>query len=201
MNKIAPSRLLVYLILAGILPLLLVGSNYFHKFRQLSNLETKLATLNQTLYLRNKKQTVNDLVKEQYSNSDKLYLDQNLESMTFLKDEISNLEQLIDSQTFADIRTAKQRLLFLTSPQNKLSFKEDKQQTFLNIKETLESQINPIEISSADLKNILWTIEAPPSQPGKPQFIVTDFFLDKQQRQSQSNCWRLSLKLIKRDYP
>jgi hypothetical protein len=135
-----------------------------------------------------------------YSHADPYFLDNQIESLTFLQKEKRELEALRDHPALADKRSIEERLAFLKSDQNRLAFTEEAISTASRIKETEERQRHPVEIEEDDLKKLLSLIEDVPIDSfspveNAPQVIITDFNLKK-----KTKVLEIEMKLLTREF-
>jgi hypothetical protein len=204
-KKIPPNRIIFYIITLGFLPL---GFVIFHGLKcskELSSLQEKLHNTQQLILLKEQKQSFNQMVKNFYSQADHLYIDRNLETLPLLQSELGSLEKILNSQSFTGDPILEKRYEFLSKGENRLSFIEGSIQTGDGIQETAESLAHTIEIDEKDLKEILCRIEGMPydSSPplsSPPQFLITDFKLNRKKNADNNETFLLNLKLIKREF-
>lgn len=204
-SNISQKRLMVYLMLAGLLPILIVLITFMSKNGSLSELESSLDYVEQTAFLREQRQSGNMSVRNHYRDADRFYIDKNLETLSFLKPEVESLQQVMNNKNFAGDENVKKRLEFLTGTGNNLIFSEGAVQSFPLFQETQETLIHPIEINASDLQNILAKIEGAemgPYQPSpnRPQMIILDFKMDKKNTGEKNEVFVLNMKLLKREF-
>lgn len=204
-HKIPLHRLLVYVILCGWLPILLAVVSFFYQKKLLNSQEAYVDALYQASILEREKQEINEHVYQYYRNANRRYIEEQLESLSFLHGEKEKIHHLLQLEVFKDHDTLQKRLSFLTGMQNQLIFVEGEVEAYPHYKETILSLSHPVEIDTDDLKAVLSKIEnvqiegnLPPQ--GCPQFIITDFKLERKSREGQSEFFRLEMKLLKRDY-
>ncbi|MCH9608509.1 MAG: hypothetical protein S4CHLAM45_10870 [Chlamydiales bacterium] len=195
--KIPLSRLLIYLVLAGALPLLAVGFFHTKEKHQWEEVAAHIKTVTLQGNVKTSRQSLNSLVREKFEQADRHYVER-LEALTFLEQEKSALEALFSSRCFTGNEIAQARYNFLTGNDNRLFFAEKEMEKGDGIRETLEVSTHPIEIDHTDLQTILSLIEK--EQLGKPQLIITDFYLRKKPKPSGNEIFELSLAFIKREF-
>lgn len=203
MSKIPPGRLLAYLIVLGLIPLFFAGMHFFYQKKKLNAQEAMIDALCQKFVLEREKQELNEIIYCHYQNADRLYIEEKLETLSFLNQEREKVNQLLELEIFKDNALFQKRLNFLLGKQNRLIFVEGKVEAFPYFKEILLNLSHPVEIESQDLKTILEKIEPPfesLSSSQCPHFIITDFKLERKKQDEQSELFKLDLKLLKRDY-
>ncbi len=205
LKDIPQSRLLIYLLIAGLLPVLGVGLWFYSNYESVCEMETSLQLLQTQLLQKNRKQAGNKALASYYSKADHFYIDKNLEKLRFLEPEIAALKKISENQNFADNEIVRKRLEFLTGSQNHLSFTETAVQSTPQFQEMTEVQAHPIEVNQADIRKILSLIEgvefgsAKPI-PEKPQLYFLEFKLDKKSGADKNEVYTLNMKLLKREF-
>jgi hypothetical protein len=204
-NSIPHQRLLTYLLLLGLIPLILAFSYYNVHSQDLQEISGEIERLQFVATNKRCKQYVNGLARAHFQQADHFYLDKYVESMHLLECETEALQTLLEHEPTLPNKDILKRLDFLTGPQNELTFADGMTQTFANIQETTESLIHPVEVDLADIQRILSYIEgteialfAPAIN--RPQFIIVDFKINRKQSASDNEVYVLELKLIKREY-
>lgn len=199
------NRLLVYLFLVSILPLLYLLFSFFSTTSHLDELNARLERLQDQTFITEKKQALNLAVREHFREADHFYIDKYLETLLLLEPEAQMLQNLSKDKNFADDERIKKRLEYLTTHANTLNFSEGVVQTHPFFQEVTETLVHPVEVNSADIQKILAKIEgiqigeyAP--GPSRPQLIITDFQLDKKKVMDQNEVYLLNMKLIKREF-
>jgi hypothetical protein len=134
--------------------------------------------------------------------SDRYYIDKNLESLIFLESEIKKMEALVSDTTLDDV--SEKRLHFLKQGSNRLLFAEDKVRTQNKIREVTERQQHPVEMNEEDLKKLLCLIEGVTIWPygpkeGIPQLIIQDFQLGKKRLDAEDHVFTIHMNIIKRE--
>lgn len=204
-SNIPKSRLLLYLLLAGFLPIVISIFIVFSKLESISELKTSINDMQQMALLRERKQAINMAVRNHFRDADHFYIDKNLETLTFLEPEIEGLQKLLTNKNLADDEAIKKRLEILTGSGNTLTFSEGVVQSTPVYQETVETQVHPVEINGQDLQKILAKIEGVEIgsfSPGanRPQLIILDFKLDRKSLNEKNEVFTLNLKLLKREY-
>lgn len=202
-KKIPSQRVIFYLIVIGFVPFILTALQWTKNINSLSYLKDKIEHVQQNIYLKKQKQASDLMVKAYYADSDHLYIDKYLETLSLLSSESSALEKIISSQAFTGNPLLEKRYEFLTKGENKLTFVEGSIHTEEGIQETLESLSHPVEIDEHDLKEILFKIEGMPIDaklpPNPPQFLISEFKLNRKMADNHET-FLLNLKLIKREF-
>lgn len=194
--KIPFSRLVIYILLAGLLPLSVVGIYYLREKRAWSDVCQHIdATLAQSVQ-KSARQAINAAVRNKYKNGDPHFVEK-LEALNFLSKERSALEEFISKQSYTGGELFESRYRLLTSGENRLLFAEKEIQNGEGIRETLEVLTKPVEIDHDDLKNVLGLIEF--ESAGKPQLIITDFLLTKK-KISGNEVFELNCSFLKREF-
>ena len=209
LNTIPINRIIVYGLLAGILPLLFVLFFYFSKQGEIEELQTMVENIQHQALIKEKKQAMNVAVRQHFREADHFYIDKQIETLTFLEPEIEMLQKISNDKSFADDDRVKKRLEFLTgtgsTPGNQLSFSEGVVQSFPLFQETVETLIHPVEINATDLQKILARIEGTEMGgfspgPNRPQLVITELKLDKKKVNDKNEVFQLNLKLVKREF-
>lgn len=203
-NSIPHSRLLLYALLLGLLPIILACGYFFAKRADVISIGNDVQSLREMALIREKKQALNMAVKENYRSNDHFYIDKNIESLTLMETEIEALQKILRQSHYVENETLKKRLEFLTT-NNSLVFSEGVVQAYPYFRETVETLVHPVEIDASDLEKILSKIEGIPigsytPGPNPPQLLITEFKLDRKQTPEKNEVFTLSLKLIKREY-
>lgn len=146
-----------------------------------------------------------DLLIRRYADTSPYFLDEKIESLSFLQKEQKELELLIKHPALKKKRLIDSRLLFLTNGTNRLSFTEEAIRTSTSMKETEERQRHPVQMNEEDLKKTLALIEdvqidSFSSPPYRPQCIITDFRLEEKQSQLKTNFFEIEMQFLKREF-
>jgi len=204
-SNIPQSRLILYLIIGGLFPIFVVAANFITKSNSIDQLKNNLEHVQQLALVRERKQSLNMIVREHYRDTDHFYIDKHLETLSFLEPETETLQKLVNNKYFAGDENVKRRLEFITGPSNSLLFSEGNVQTYPFFQETTDTLVHPVEINLEDLKEILALIEGQDigpykAGPNRPQLIITDFKLDKKEATDKNEIFLLNLKLLKREF-
>ncbi len=205
LDKIPQSRLVLYGLVVGLLPVLFVAVMIWSRSAELDALSATIDNVESMAMSYKRRQAVNLSVRNHYRDADHFYIDKQLEVLSFLEPEREALEKIINNKNFAGDPTIKKRLETLSGPTNSLVFTEGVVQSFPLYQETTETLIHPVEVNVDDIQKILAKtegIEVGPYKPGsnRPQLIVLDFKLDKKNHDNQNEVFILNMKLLKREY-
>lgn len=204
-SSIPQKRLLLYLLLAGLVPIVFGWLTFSSQLDSVSKLENNILQVQSQAYNQENKQSINMAIKQHYADADHFYIDKNLESITLLEPEIESLRNVTTNPNFNDDENIKKRLEALSGPANRLSFAEGVVQSSPVFQEVTETLIHPVEVNINDLRHILCLVEGmaigncvPP--PNRPQLIVLDFKIDKKSVSEKNEVYLLNLKLLKREF-
>lgn len=204
-KNIPVSRIIIYLLCLGLLPILFVAVMFISEKDELDEFQNSLDQLQYQAFTKEKKQALNMAVRDHFKDADHFYIDKYLETLVFLEPEIEQLQKIIQDKNFADDDRVKKRLEFLTDQSNALVFSEGVVQSFPLFQETSETLVHPVEVNSTDIQKILSRIEGVKMgvfTPGlnRPQLVITDFKLDKKKVNDKNEVYLLDLKLIRREF-
>lgn len=204
MKTIPPNRLIIYLLILGLLPLMTVIFYHFSEKAELNRLEKRMKKLYISLSQEKEKSSLNGKIYHYFRDTDPYYIDTNLETLVFLKNEIQNLKQITKDPSFPEMPAIKQRLNFLMKD-NQLSFSEGMIQKYPYFKETQEIMKHPVELDLNDLHELLSKIEnltidqyQPKIKP--PQLLITDFNIERKICPNKNEVFILTMKILKREY-
>jgi len=203
-SNIPHQRLILYALIIGLLPILLVLLNIYSQQSDISSLKQNINYLQEMIITRETKQAANLAIKDQYKNADHFYIDKQIESIRLLKPEIESLKKIASQNNVVDNEAVKKRLEYLLNG-NKIVFTEGVVQNTPFFQETIETLVHPIEVNQDNLQEILSKIEGikiGSYDPGaeRPQMIVIDLKLDKKRIEEKNEVFLLNLKLLKREF-
>jgi len=192
----------IFFVIASLLLLVVFVLTFStYKFLKLNNCEKKLSYLEQksTTTIAKRKEIKDFIEKTILFDND--FVENKLESLSFLQDEKSILSNLLLHPAFSNSSEIKKRLNFINSNQNKLKFLEENIKNSTFIKEAELTQLNSIEIDEIDLQKILSVIENVKigtffPYDDSPQLIIKNFSLDKK----NENIFSLNMKIFKREF-
>ncbi len=205
MKNIPQSRMILYFMIAGMLPVFFALFQFISEKSSVDELKNFIELVEVQALNREQKQAQNMAVRENFKEADHFYIDKYLESLDFLQPEADSLNILVNNKYFAGDEMVRKRLDFLTGEGNTFLFTESNVQNYPFFQETTATLVHPVEINLSDLKNILTLIEGEPigsfePGPNRPQLIVLDFKLDKKEPTPNNHVFVLNLKLLKREY-
>ncbi len=205
MKGITQSRLIMYALVLGLVPLLFVAMDYMSEKAKQDNLYFSISEAINDATNKNAREFVNKQVKAQFRDSNHFYIDQEIETIKPLKDEVEILNKVLSLGFHAQEDLFRRRLQFHQNGQNAISFVEGSVKSYTGFQETQESLAHPIEVDSNDIKAILSRIEGVnfdpenPIAPQRPHLIITDWKMEKKKGPTQE-VWAVDIKLIKREY-
>ncbi len=192
------SRVILYLLLIGLLPIIGIGYFYTKEKKAWTEVSKHLETVQHLTQVKGLRQAPNNLVRKRFTNANPLYIDQHLESLSLLSKEKKALEELFNRPAFTGDDVAENRYAFLAGETNRLLFAERGVEVAEGMRETLEVLTHPVELDMDDLTNLLDLIDG--EHPDQPQLIVTDLKLQKNSTHSKTEVFELTLSLIKREF-
>lgn len=204
-NNIPQSRMILYLMILGLFPVVFSLMILKNNLNNINELENAIEDVKQQALLREQRQSLNMIVWEHFKESDHFYVDKHLETLSFLEPEVEELQKLVNNKNFAGDENVKKRLEFLTGSGNNLLLSEGSVQAYPFFQETAASLAHPIEVNLEDLKELLALIEGQTigpykPGPGRPQLIITDFKIDRKEATEGNEVLLLNLKILKREY-
>lgn len=197
-NSLPLNRLLIYLALLGSLPVFFAIFHYSMKKKEWDEVSQQLLGIQSFAVQTARKQALNRAVRTVYADIEQFYLENQLESLAFLKKEKEALEHLLNNPTFTGNEAAEKRYAFLSSEANRFEWIQGSTQVIEGIQQSDLLLAHPVEIDAQDLKEILMRIEG--SRKAKPQLIVTDFKLNKKELSGGNEVFELNMKLLKREF-
>lgn len=205
MNLIPQSRMILYVLLAGLLPVFFALFHFLSQKTAVEELQNTLTLVEQLALQREHKQSLNRSVRDNYKEADHFYIDKYLENLEFLKPEAETLQKLVNNKYFAGDENVKKRLEFVTGQENSLLFSEGNVQNYPFFQETTPTLSHPVEVNLNDLKEILAITEGIAIDnfepgPNRPQLIILDFKLDRKEISENNEVFILNMKLLKREY-
>jgi len=200
-QKIRPSFFLIFL---GIPPL--VSSFFlFQEKKSMEVFQGQFSSISLKAKTAFEKKSRKERFLEIHKNSNPYFLDQEIESLSFLCSEKERIKNWLSHPAIANKSILQKRLHFLESNQNRLSFIDEEIQMSKFVKETIEKQKNSIELDEEDLKNLLGLIEETNSNPdslkkNRPQLIISDFSITKKNTPLQNEVLELKMDILKREF-
>jgi len=189
---------------ASVIPSVYIFWHYHEKASSISALSWKIETLHKKSLVNKIKAEKEERILNKMKGADPYYIDKYVESLHFLDAEIKKWQKIALEETIEP--GVEERLHFLNSSKNKLSFAEGTIQSLGNFREIEEKQKYPVEINEEDLKKILCVLEgisiSPHYAPEKhPQILIKQFDLTKKNHaEIKEKVFILSMQLIKREF-
>lgn len=204
-ENISKTRLIIYGMLAGLLPFLLVLIHFFYEKSSVNEMRNNVEEMQQLALVREKKQALNMAVRNHFRDADHFYIDKYLETLTFLEPEVESIQKLISNKNFVGDDVVKKRLELLTGPGNSMAFSEGVVQASPTLHEVVETLVHPVEVNVSDLQKILSRIDgidiaSHKPGPNRPQLIILDFRIDRKNVTEKNEVFQLNLKLLKREF-
>lgn len=135
-----------------------------------------------------------------YKDFDPNYIENTLETLSFLNQEVEVLKEAHDHKDLKGSRGVKKRLDHLLSPNNQLVFIKQPLQETPVLEESFLRQSSKVELNTGDLKNLLTLVEDLGTdntllQTQKPQLVVQSFHLNREELFEKESCF-LEMNLI-----
>lgn len=205
LNQIPKSRLLIYAMIAGFIPVVFAFTHLVAEFNTVSTLLQRLPAAQNSALITEGKLSQNRIVRAHFADADHFYIDKHLESLSFLEDEVEALTRLTESTAYGNHQAVQRRIDFLTGQDNHLVFTEGVVQSYPGFQETQESLIHPVEMNGEDLKKLLARLEglaigSYEAPDNRPQLIITDLKLEKKSTFANNEVFLVNLRLLKREY-
>jgi len=188
-----------------LIPFILSGSYFLSRnaFQQQLEVRFREAAKSGKIAIERKSRKENFI--KRYSNADPFFLDKHIESLLFLQNERSTISSMIHHPALTNKRTLQERLAFLNSETNRLSFTEEDIRTSARIKETDEKQRRAVQMSENDLQKVLATIEDIPIGQYEPiakmpQLLVRDMKIKKIENPQHCEVYEVEMELLKREW-
>ncbi len=185
---------------------ILFGAGYaFIEYTNVSDLEERFYHACKKGKTALKRKSEKERLMKRYANTNPYFLDEQIESLSFLQKEQKELETLSQHPALAEKRGVESRLNFLKSSSNRLAFTEEAIRTSASMKETEEKQKHPVQMDEKDVKKLLAlmedvTIDSFPSPNHRPQIVITDFRMEEKQTPLKTNIFEVEMQFIKREF-
>ncbi len=194
-----------FFFLLMLLPILAGSAYLFSSYAKIKELEERFYNACKKGRSAIEKKAQKEQFLERYAKPNPYFLDEKIESLTFLSGEILELETLIRHPALADKKLFESRLHFLKNGENRLHFVENEIRSSATIKETEEKQRHPVQMNGEDIKKLLSEIEDIPieshvSSEHRPQMVITDFRLEKKQTPIKTEVFEVEMQCIKREF-
>jgi hypothetical protein len=159
-GKILTSPIKFSLVLVfSALPLFFATSLIFIKESKLSQIKEKIDKISNYATKTKKFRDSQKLYHQRIKKYNPEFIKENIESFTFLKNEIEELKNYLKYDLFKATPEVKTRYNFLTNNSNSLIFKEEPFKNNSNCPDFEEKQIHPVEMNFEDLIILLSLIE------------------------------------------
>jgi hypothetical protein len=200
-SHIRPSLFYLFLTLPPLWAALYLGLNIMEFTEEEEQLTRTCQKSVQTL----KRMEAKEAFLQRHAHAIPYFLDQEIESLSFLQQERSQLERLLAHPALAERDIFQERLHFLQSDQNRLAFTEEAIRTSEKIKEIEEKQRSPVQMDEKDLQRLLSLIEdlhIPPYTPKErsPQIVIRDFCLERKMSPLQTPVLEVEMDLLTREF-
>jgi hypothetical protein len=205
-KTIPPLRQIIYLMFFGLAPLFFCIIHLFSVRDLVFSLKERLSVLESKAFLYDSNQRPNLLAIATFLDTDRYYIDSEIESLIFLKEEIESLEKIVRHKNFTGDANIMRRLEYLASSKNRLLFSESDVKKEGILQEKTLTAAAPVEMSLDDLKGLLTKIEGVNFQgfiadQNRPQLICLELRLEKKKGMHENVSLNLShLKLLQREY-
>src|ERR1700722_10159961 len=100
-KNIPISRVILYLICLGFLPLIFVVFLFISQKNELEEFQSALENIENQAFIKEKKQALNLAVRQHFRDADHFYIDKHLETLVFLEPEIEQLQKIVQDKNFA----------------------------------------------------------------------------------------------------
>jgi len=204
MKGITQTRLIIYCLILGLLPIVFVAMNFKSQQSSQKNLSYALSQAISDQTAKNAREFVNKHVKAQYRDSNHFYIDEEIETIVPLQEERETLTKVLSLGFHQNEDMFRRRQQHHASGQNAISFVEGSVKAYSDFQETQESLAHPVEADFNDIKAILSRIEGVAFDEtelpqNRPHLIITDWKMEKKKGPTQE-VFVLDIKLIKREY-
>ncbi len=198
LKSISISRLITYLVIISLFPLIYVGFNFLKRKQRWESVSQRIEAVRHLAEIKTRGQSINHLIREEYADSDPFYIDTQLESLSFLNKEKEALEKMLQNTLFTGNEWVENRYTFITSEGNRIRFTEGDIQKGEGFQESITTILHPVEGDIEDLKEFLARIET--YCRSQPQMVVTDFTLNRKTYPSSNEVYELTVKILKREF-
>ena len=204
MKSLSQTRLIIYCLLLGLVPLVFVGMNYMNAKARQERLSFALSKAITEATSKNAKEFVNKQVRQDFTNSNHFYIDEQIETLRPLQTEVVELEKILSIGFHPHRELFRRRLEYHKTGQNRPSFVEGSVKSYSDFQETQESLAHPIDCNVEDIRALLTKIEGvsfdgEEIDENRPHLIITDWKMEKKRGPTQE-FFTLDIKLIKREY-
>lgn len=182
-------------------PLLFVGPLsallfFSSRFSEMEEMERKVEQIKREAPSSLERKKRKDLFLERRKEPPSFALKQKVEELSFCQKEVQALKHLLAHPAISNKRELQERLLFL-SEENFISLINGETSSAAGCSETRKRQKTPVQVEEEDVYSLLSLLEE--DSPG-PQFLLLDFQLKRKLSSVQTECWDLTLELLKREF-
>jgi len=186
-----------------LLPLLFAAFAFFQQSAHIRDLQAHFAKMQHNAAANWRERLLKKEFLEKFASSDPYFINNYLESFTFLEKEAKTVSRLSQDPLFQNDLSLRARLQLLGEGENQLSFIEEKVKKSNLVQETEEHQAKPVETDLADLEKILSLTEGVAIGPylpceKQPQLIITYLRLEK--NPEAEGIYFLTMDLLKREW-
>ncbi len=191
-------RVVLYLFIIGLIPVGYLVYDFSCSRKHHLALLSKIESVHASALQKKQKQALNLIVRQQYADSDPLFLERSLSHFKLLKKEKESLDTLLKNPAFIGSDEIEQRYHFLSSEKNRFRFSPSLPILQEGIQETEEPLSHPVEVDGKDLKEILYLIET--KHPLQPQLLITDLQIQRKKNLFENEVFDLDFKILKREF-
>lgn len=195
LHQLSPQRLMIYLFLLSLLPLLLLVTHLHREYSHLRTVHTTLCTIGKRGERLQREGRVDRLIEGQLVAADPHYLERALEHYLPRERERKDLELIAgEDPTYALLFAS--RLEALERAQASPHFSEEAIMEIGKIRECTERLLHPIQVDLQDCETLLQRIEG--EAEGKPQLLIKEWNM-KRKMEGKNETYLLHLSLLKRE--
>jgi hypothetical protein len=196
---IPPHRVVCYVILASLLPVLIALVWTDSVISSAEADQARLLLLGEKIQKKSATQETNRQIIQKYRHGDPLYLHHKIEPLPLLTSETALLKTRLTRTVLPEDNMLEKRLNALSSD-NHLCFVEGTTEVSSMMKETIENQNKPVEVDSDDLATVISLLDSQDENTDqKPHLIIAEAKIDRRKGLFQQT-WGFMLKIIRREY-
>lgn len=194
-----------YFLLILLTPILFAFAYFLVESSDLSHLEEAFANSCKRGKSALEKKKEKEYFTKRYSQGNPYFLDEKIESLSFLQSEQKELESWLKHPALVEKKLIESRLDFLKNGSNRLSFAEEAIRSSSTMKEVEEKQRRRVEMDETDLKQLLSLMEDLPMDTSseistRPQIVITDFQIHEKKTPLKTNVFEVEMQFIKREF-
>ncbi len=187
----------------AVAPLLLLVAHVYNEQKNISTLNDLLSNLQSRAETSHFSRLRKKQFLEKYTLYDPYFLNNHIETLSFLKDENQAISRALDHPIFCSNKLLKKRKKSLE--ENQLLFREENVQSTPIIKETNEVQIKRVELNLSDIEQLLSEVEDVPlggyfPSKQRPQMFLTNFSLHRIKKTNSVEVFELECEIFKREF-